>query len=168
MWWVAVSELLLLDCKIRLVINSMRRSKSLPVSIALYYVSIYLLYFVILSELGRWILLINTLPLVNLIKIILKIISLLRFDKSWKLIIPSFYAHRSLIHGGVIIMSNRLWNWRAELYLLCIIYILTEFLGGIRGPVLFIHKLIFYEVLSICISQRSFTIILIYKLCLIN
>lgn len=79
---VAVSELLLLVCKIRLVIYCVWRSKSLSVSTVLDYVSIYLLYFMILCKLGRWILLINTLSLIDLIKIIqLEIIFLLRFDQ---------------------------------------------------------------------------------------
>lgn len=114
---VAVSELLLLVCKIRLVIYYVGRSKSLSVSTVLYYVSIYLLYFMILCKLGRWILLINTLSLIDLIKIIqLEIIFLLRFDQCWKLIIYSFYTHRSIIHRYFIIMHNSFRDRRIELY----------------------------------------------------
>ena len=146
----------------------MRRSKSLSVSIILYYASIYLLHFMILCKLGRWILLINTLPLIDLIKIILlKIISLLRFDQCGKFI-SSFYPHWSLIHGNIVIMSDSLRVRRVELYQLSIVYVLTKFLGCIRRSIVFIHKLIIPEVLSICICQRSLTIVLIHILCLFN
>ena len=76
--WIAVSKLLLVRI---LFFNRVRRSKSLTTTTILYYISIYLLNFMILRKLRWWILLIDTLSLIHLIKVILlKIISLLRFD----------------------------------------------------------------------------------------
>jgi len=118
--WITVSKLLLVR---DLIFNCMRWPKSLSATSILYYISIYLLNFMILRKLWRWILLVNTLSLIHLIKVILlKIVSLLWFDQSGKLI-WSFDSQWSLINWYFIILYNSFRNRWIELYKLRIIYI---------------------------------------------
>lgn len=71
---IAIDKLLVSKLLV-IIIKSMRRSKSLTISII--YICIYMLNLIVLSKIRRWILLINTEPLVILIKIIFQIFILL-------------------------------------------------------------------------------------------
>jgi hypothetical protein len=71
---IAIDKLLVSKLLV-IIIKSMRRSKSLTISII--YICIYMLNLIVLSKIRRWILLINTEPLIILIKIIFQIFILL-------------------------------------------------------------------------------------------
>jgi hypothetical protein len=71
---IAIDKLLVSKLLV-IIIKSMRRSKSLTISII--YICIYMLNLIVLSKIRRWILLINTDPLIILIKIIFQIFILL-------------------------------------------------------------------------------------------